>query len=310
MNQFEQRFGTAGIPLGSASVLKLMLDALLTQVPAVNAVARHGVICVGDGDDPGQERNVFSGDSLRVAFSVIAFMVVFGSDVQSVDEADVFQYTCADDGVALHELVFFIGELARLVENGIRNADLSDIVQKADGVDVVRLLGGQPQFFGNGVSIFRDAAGMTSCVLVFGIDRIGDGHDRLHGHLADVFILLLELLRVLLIFPLYFVIDPGSKPAAQEAENNESNLNFRIFGIVDGQIAPLPAHPDGNDVKDQRSDPCIQYDGRLVEEYQKREHREYVGKNHRGAAGDHDEDVHHEIAYDVFIAQAVAVRLP
>ena len=124
-------------------------------------------------------------------------------------------------------------------------------------MDVVRLLGGQPQFFGNGVSIFRDAAGMTSCVLVFGIDRIGDGHDRLHGHLADVFILLLELLRVLLIFPLYFVIDPGSKPAAQEAENNESNLNFRIFGIVDGQIAPLPAHPDGNDVKDQRSDPCI-----------------------------------------------------
>ena len=187
-------------------------------MPPIYTVGGHGVIGIRHGDDPCNQRDIVAGQSIRIPLAVQAFVVIARADIESGDHVDILQDLGAGGRVPLHHLVFLLRQLAGLVQDGIRNTNLSDVVQKTDKADVGNFNLGEAQLCGDGCGVLRNTAGMTSCILVLGINRVGDGGDGLQGHPFDVASALRKLVGVFLILPVYFIVKPCCEIGARKAE--------------------------------------------------------------------------------------------
>src|SRR5579885_3103066 len=96
----------------------------------IRTVGRDGIKCVGDGDDPDQQRYFIAADAVRVARTVQR-LVVPPDARQSVRKllhlADNFE---PNDRVPFHLLEFFIRQDARLSQHLIVHADLAHVMQR------------------------------------------------------------------------------------------------------------------------------------------------------------------------------------
>lgn len=70
-----------------------------------------------------------SGQSVRIAFSVITLMVTSCDFCRMRDQGYILQDFGTDNGVFFYKVVFIIGQLCRFVQERIRDTDLSDVVK-------------------------------------------------------------------------------------------------------------------------------------------------------------------------------------
>lgn len=80
LDDFKHDGGKAGIELGSGTLLEFALYYILGDEAAVASVAGHGVVGVGDGDDPGFLGDVLTGKAVGIASAVVAFVVPAGTN--------------------------------------------------------------------------------------------------------------------------------------------------------------------------------------------------------------------------------------
>ena len=106
----------------------------------VTSVGSHGVICIGACDDPRDLRNVSALKTVRVALAVVALVMEVRAQTEVRELVDLREDAVAFFGVLLDDVEFFLGELAGLVDNGIRNSNLAYVVQKRSEIDLLALL--------------------------------------------------------------------------------------------------------------------------------------------------------------------------
>src|SRR5205807_6719471 len=103
----------------------------------VGAVGRHGLDDVGDGDDPCAELDLVAPQTVRVARSVVALVMLGDHSAHGPGELDAGQDVGAGRGVALDQLELGVAEATGTVEDLRRNGDLADVVDGCRHLDAV-----------------------------------------------------------------------------------------------------------------------------------------------------------------------------
>ena len=120
----------------------------------VAALARQCVVYIGHRHDLRGDGNLLLFKPVRVAAPVPALMMPAADSVGRLDkvgllqERQLFQNFRTDRGVGLHDLEFFLRQLAGLVQDGLGDIDLADVMQRRSGADERNIRGGQVVFVG------------------------------------------------------------------------------------------------------------------------------------------------------------------
>ena len=129
-----------GIKLGTGAFNDLLANSLLGNGLPVASFGSHGIICIGNGNDTRDFGNVLAFKLVGIPLAVVPFMMVMSSDGQIGILADSGQDLVAYLGMLLHDLVFFPGELAFLVDDMLGNTDLTHVMEKRNIIDVLAIL--------------------------------------------------------------------------------------------------------------------------------------------------------------------------
>ena len=101
----------------------------------VDTLACQGIIDVSDGYDLRGDRDGIALEAVRVSATVPALVMPAADGVSHLDKGlilkgfQIFDHLCADQGVRLHDLEFFPGQLAGLVQDLLIDAELTDVVE-------------------------------------------------------------------------------------------------------------------------------------------------------------------------------------
>src|SRR6266568_1995179 len=132
----EEGLGGAWIELDAGVAGDLRPRLLDRLALAIGAVAGDGVERVRDGEDPRAERDLLAGEPARITRSVPALLVGQHDLGWDLEERDGLQDRVTGRGVLAHLLPLGGEELAGLEQDGVRDADLPDVVQQGAARDV------------------------------------------------------------------------------------------------------------------------------------------------------------------------------
>ena len=120
-----------------------------------------------------------------IAVAVPALVVIAGNVVgvaqifRIAHAAEIFHQTAAHGGVGLDDLVFLLRQPVRLVQNGVRNGDLADVVQRSGTGNDADAVFRQSVFRAGGSHLLqqdlREAADPQNMVSGFGAAVLNDG---------------------------------------------------------------------------------------------------------------------------------------
>lgn len=80
VNHLQHDFCVLRVKLRADSLLNLISHDFLRERVAVASLARHGIVGVGDGDNPRDFRDFLAFETFRVAAAVVPLMVVVSAD--------------------------------------------------------------------------------------------------------------------------------------------------------------------------------------------------------------------------------------
>ena len=83
-----------------------------------------------DGQDPRELRDVLARERVEVAVPVPALVVVADAGADRVEVRQVAEDRVAEGHVLLDDVELLVGQLARLAQDLVRDADLADVVQQ------------------------------------------------------------------------------------------------------------------------------------------------------------------------------------
>jgi hypothetical protein len=140
---------------------------------AVGAVLKERGIDVGDGDDSRFDGKLVGLEAGGIA-GAIEFLVVLGDDPgEFFERLDAAKYFAAESGMFANDLPLDDVELAGFVEDGIRDAELADIVKQGRSLNEPSTVAGDAHVAGDMCGGVPDAEGMAVGEGRFGVDNIG-----------------------------------------------------------------------------------------------------------------------------------------
>ncbi len=164
------------------------LDGLLFRHGrVVNAAMGEGVVNVGQGYDAGRLGYGQAGEAVGIAAAVPALVMTEGNLVGHLQHRRrrAFQHAGAQGRVRFHDLEFFVREPAGLLQDGVGNADLADVVHGGGHADVADLDRRPAEDFGEELAIEAGALDVRAGLFV-AITRCAEqAQDRLFVGAAD-----------------------------------------------------------------------------------------------------------------------------
>ncbi len=155
--------------------MKVLGDLLLGPGAAVDPVVAHDVEGVGQSEDSGRQRDILPGQTVGVAAPVPALVVVPDTRDDRSEAAHRLDDLGPLGGVLHHQLALRAVESARLVEDGVRDPDLADVVQETGNENLVDVFLGKlhlrRQFLGDAGHV----GGVVVGVGIAGVQRLGQG---------------------------------------------------------------------------------------------------------------------------------------
>ena len=109
---------------------------------SIRARARAGIVEVDRADDLREDRDFVAAQAVGIAAAVEALVVVPDDLADEPQRTQLAAQPVADHGVLLHQLELFARERRRLEQQGVRDADLADVVQVAAAIEGRDILGG------------------------------------------------------------------------------------------------------------------------------------------------------------------------
>lgn len=104
--------GHRGVELVARAVLNFFQGAFFAHAAAVNAVRCHGIEGIGDGGQATLGRDLFALEPVRVAPSVVAFVVVQDVRACGFEVLDALDHACADDWMGFDAGEFLVGQFS------------------------------------------------------------------------------------------------------------------------------------------------------------------------------------------------------
>src|SRR5713101_4402971 len=182
---------------GHQLAVKLRIGAALELGKGVGGTARFligpvggdGVVGVSDGDDARAQRNLSAVEGIRVTGAVEELVVMLDHLRDARDGAERLENLGAEVHVGLHGLPLLRIERAALIQYGLRDAHLSDIVEHSRQPDLFHVGIVHAQRLGDERGISGNFLGVALGVVVFGVNgkrqrRHGVNHglrQRLHA---------------------------------------------------------------------------------------------------------------------------------
>ncbi len=142
---------------------------------AVRTFFRERAVDVGDGEDAGVERKLGGDEAVGVSAAVEFFMVLSGDASDVLEAVDAAEDLFGETGMTFDDGELLGGEFAGLVEDGVGDAELAEIVEQSGAVDALDARGSEAEFACDGDGGVGDADGVSEGEGGFGIDDLGEG---------------------------------------------------------------------------------------------------------------------------------------
>ena len=120
-----------------------------------------------------------------ISFAVISFMMASCHVLSHSDGSPVLKDVGSHGCVWFYDSVLNLRQFPRTVEYGIGNAYLAYVMEQSCKFQIIDPVLIPAELLRYQHRILTDPCGMTYCVRILGIDRIGQGLDRLERHLFD-----------------------------------------------------------------------------------------------------------------------------
>jgi hypothetical protein len=164
---------------------------------AILAVGSHGIQAVHSGQDTCADGNLFSLESIWIAFTVPLLMMRAHDGSHGIGKSHAFEDICADSRVNLHLLEFFRSETPRFVDDVIGNRQFADVVQQRRGPNSIHVLLAEREFLSDLDGIGSHAMQMLVRGVILGVNcqrKALDGAQMEGAHLFHMASLSLHLL--------------------------------------------------------------------------------------------------------------------
>ena len=172
-----ERVDYARVELRAAAAVEL-LQGLRGGTPAtVRAVGEHRLEGVGDGDDPGLERDLLAPQPEGVAVTVEPFVVSQDRGTQ-VGEAGTAEQTSADLRVVADLGPLVVVERPVLEQDRVGHPDLADVVQHAGEPNALRPVIREAELARHALGVAADGLGVAGGARVAQVERLRERQQR------------------------------------------------------------------------------------------------------------------------------------
>ena len=144
---------------------------LVTERAAIRAGGRQSVVDVDDGDDPSQQGDGITSQTVGVSGAVPALVVIADDVKLFFHKAEQRTEAMTGDRVHLHGPALLGREWSRLVEDRIGDFDFSHVVYETAHREGAQLAGGEPELLTEPRRGDRHSVTMSRCVAVPGLGR-------------------------------------------------------------------------------------------------------------------------------------------
>ena len=179
------------IELGTGTLHQFLTNGLLGNGITVASSRRHGVVCIGYGNDAGDLRNIGSLEAVRITPAVVTLVMVMGTDAEVRIYGDVIEDLRAHCGMVLDDGILLVVQPALFVDDLFRNTDLAYVMKERDIVYLLALFGTLACKRGDLLRILGNSCGVTVSILVLCIDRVYESRGGLCEETFDVLMLFL-----------------------------------------------------------------------------------------------------------------------
>src|SRR5207247_10169114 len=155
---FQKHLDDFRVELAIGLSLNLFVSRGKGQSAPIRAVGGHSVKGIRDGKNPRPDGDFLAHQPLRIAFAFVALLVSQDDFGGRRDKGDAADQVVPYSRVRLHNGRFLIRQLAWLEQYGIRDANLSDIVQVRPPGDLAELFGAQAHGARDFQAVSADAA--------------------------------------------------------------------------------------------------------------------------------------------------------
>ena len=176
--QGKEALDDGGIELGAAGLDEAALGLFEGEAFAIRARGDHGVEGVNDGDDAGADGDFVAGEAAGVAFAVEGLVVMEDEEADALEAGNLAEDAPAVFGMLFHEGVFVVGEAGGLIEDGVGNADFSDVVEEGGDLDIGEGIVVEAEFAGNVKSPLRKTRAVNAGIEILEIEKLIEGADE------------------------------------------------------------------------------------------------------------------------------------
>src|SRR5436305_7068349 len=126
----QERLDDLGVELLPRPASELLAGCDRTDRHPVDAVARHRLVSVADGENRGLDRNLFLAQAIRIAGPIRA-LVVAEDPAADIVELAARENPCTELRMPPHLRHLLVGERTGLAEDRVGDPDLADVVEDA-----------------------------------------------------------------------------------------------------------------------------------------------------------------------------------
>ena len=170
----EERRDHVRVELRAGEPAQLRQALAVAERAPVRALARHRVVAVHHAEQARDLGDVRAGEAVRVAAAVEVLVVMPHAGHELVAEERPRDLG-ADAGVLTDELPLLRGQRSGLEQHAVRHADLADVVEEGDVLQLDQALVAPAQLAPQQRGVPGDAAGVAERVVVLGAERRAQG---------------------------------------------------------------------------------------------------------------------------------------
>jgi hypothetical protein len=137
-----EQFNDVRIKLRTGAAQDLIEGNLVWHCLAVATVGSDSVVSISDCEDAGAEGDAFSGETIRIASAVEAFVMMSNNWSSCAKELNRFDDARSDHSVTFHLLELQDRQFGGFEENGVGNGDFADVMQQRSSLQDGELHGG------------------------------------------------------------------------------------------------------------------------------------------------------------------------
>src|SRR5262245_38861468 len=155
----------------SSAAIQLFKGGLERAALAVRSIGGYCVNRIRDGKDASAEADTIGLEPARIPAAVKTLVMLSNNQRRTLEKVDSTNYLNSVLHMLAHMDPFFVAQRTTLQQDGIRYADLADVVQECPVFERDDLAAGQPELFAESQAIANNAIRVAARLDVSSLER-------------------------------------------------------------------------------------------------------------------------------------------